>query len=109
MEFRKSDKSLKHELDSIKDLVSHMSCWCCGSIFLVFNTRGTGWSPFNANTNIEAKHLGKTSLIALTYVTYFSTFYFDLGRVTVNYVSRKPQYKDVYRRTIEMLQRARIF
>ena len=41
-EFRVSDKSLKHELGSVyRTCLSHVSCWCCGSI-LVSYTRG-GW------------------------------------------------------------------
>ena len=54
-EFGKSDKSLKHELGSIlRSCLSHVSCWCCGSI-LVSYTRG-GWvagsNPFTIMTNI---------------------------------------------------------
>ena len=34
---------------------------------------------------------------------------FVKGNVNKPVISRKPQYKDIYRRTIEMPQRARIF
>ena len=54
-EFRESNKSLKHELDSIsRSCLSHVSYLHCGTI-LVFYTRG-GWvagsSPFTVITNI---------------------------------------------------------
>ena len=54
-EFRKSDKSLKHALESVQIFgLSHMSCWHCGSM-LVSYTRGCGFEPFYFNANIVVK------------------------------------------------------
>ena len=72
-EIREADKSLKHELGSISgSCLSHVSCWCCGSM-LVSYTRG-GWvagsSPFNVINffvtefaEFSEKHLAKTPVI----------------------------------------------
>ena len=44
--FRESDKSMKHEWESIyRSCLSHVSWWCCGNI-LVSNTRGARFEPF---------------------------------------------------------------
>ena len=46
--FRESDKSGKHELESIlKSFISHVSCWCCGSILIFV----VGLNPFTVMTN----------------------------------------------------------
>ena len=68
--FRVSDKSLKHELESISSsCFLHVSCCCCGSI-LASNTMGDRFDPFYCNDKyfwhwilfslIQWKHLGKT-------------------------------------------------
>ena len=51
-EIKESDKSMKHELESIeRSFVSHVSCWHCGSIS-VYCTRGSRLEPFTVMTNI---------------------------------------------------------
>ena len=54
-ELRESDKSLKHELGSVKDPVSH-TCVCrrCGSILVSYTRSGwvAGLSPFTVMANI---------------------------------------------------------
>ena len=50
--FREFDKSLKHELGSIKrSYLSHVSCWHCGSI-LVLRTRIARFKSSSVMTNI---------------------------------------------------------
>ena len=45
--FSETDKSLKHELDSSeRSNLSHMSCWCCGSMPVSY-TRGSWDESFN--------------------------------------------------------------
>ena len=47
--FRVSDKSLKHELESISSsCFLHVSCCCCGSN-LSSNTMGDRFDPFYCN------------------------------------------------------------
>ena len=49
--FRESDKSLKHELESVERFcLSHVACWCCDSI-LLSNTRGCRFEPVYSNNN----------------------------------------------------------
>ena len=70
-EFRESNKSLKHELDSIlRSCLSHVSCWHCVSM-LVSNARGSKFEPFYCNDEyfccwIQWKHLGKTQICTNT-------------------------------------------
>ena len=48
-EFMKSNKSLKHELDSIsRTCLSHVSCWHCGRI-LVSKATGGRFESFYCN------------------------------------------------------------
>ena len=50
--FKESDKSLKHELESIQIFcLSHMSCWCYGSN-KISNTRGGRFEAFHCNDKI---------------------------------------------------------
>ena len=39
-EFSESDRLLKHELESVqRSCISHVSCWCCGSILCLIKKR----------------------------------------------------------------------
>ena len=50
-EIKESDKSMKHELESIeRSFVSHVSCWHCGSISVSY--RDSRLEPFTVMTNI---------------------------------------------------------
>ena len=59
-EFRKSDKSLKHELESIyRSCLSHLSYWCCDSTLISY-IRGDRFEPFIVMTNIFVTEFAKT-------------------------------------------------
>ena len=57
IEFKESDKSLRHELGSTqRSCLSHLSCMCCGSI-LVSDTRDSRFELFYRDDKYFYRHL----------------------------------------------------
>ena len=80
-EFWKSEKSLKHKLESIwRSCLSHVTYWHCGSI-LVSYTRDHKFQPFNwqifLSLNSAKTFREKSNIVLIVMYGYISVFMFE--------------------------------